>query len=93
MSFTAEYAAYLNNMEWLTVFVILSGMILIWLSAKNRDHYSLEDANSHAEEFGGVIAESHGPVTVFLYVVYFILLVWTIAYFMVHWSEFAVLSM
>ncbi|AGB48783.1 hypothetical protein Metho_0516 [Methanomethylovorans hollandica DSM 15978] len=88
MSFTIEYAAYVNSFVWLTILVVLSSLILIWLSAKNQDHYSLEDANSHAEDFGGVIAESHGPVTTFLYVIYFILLVWTIAYFAAHWSEF-----
>ncbi|WMW22970.1 hypothetical protein RE476_03850 [Methanolobus mangrovi] len=59
------------------------------LSAQNY----LEDSNSHAEEFGGIIAESHGPITIFLYVVYFILLVWTIAYFVIHWGEFGSLSM
>ncbi|WP_321419981.1 hypothetical protein [uncultured Methanomethylovorans sp.] len=92
MSFTPEYASYINYFVWLTILVVLSSLILIWLSAKNQDHYSLEDANSHAEEFAGIIAESHGPITAFLYVLYVILLVWTIAYFAVHWGEFGNMS-
>jgi hypothetical protein len=90
MSFTIEYAAYVNSFVWLTILIAFSGLVFIWLSAKNQDHYSLEDANSHAEEFGGVIAESHGPITTFLYVIYFILLVWTIAYFAAHWLSLAI---
>lgn len=93
MSFTVEYGAYVNYFVWLTLMIIFSGVILIWLSIKNGDQYSQEDANSHAVEFGGVIAESHGPVTTFLYVIYFVLLIWTIAYFWVHWAEFGNLSM
>ncbi|MDK2825306.1 hypothetical protein SAMN04488589_2594 [Methanolobus vulcani] len=93
MSFTMEYASYVNSLAWLTVLIVLSSLIFVWLSAKNKDHYSLEDANSHAEEFGGVIAESHGPITIFLYVVYIILFVWTVAYFMAHWAEFGSISM
>lgn len=92
MSFTPEYATYVNYFVWLTILVVLSSLILIWLSAKNQDHYSLEDANFHAEEFAGIIAESHGPITTFLYVLYAILLVWTIAYFAVHWGEFGSMS-
>ncbi len=93
MSFTIEYAAYVNSFVWLTILIVFSGLVFIWLSAKNQDYYSLEDANSHAEDFGGVITESHGPITTFLYVVYLILLVWTIAYFAAHWAEFGHMSM
>jgi hypothetical protein len=53
MSFTFEYAAYVISFVWLTILIAFSGLVFIWLSAKNQDHYSLEDANSHAEEFGG----------------------------------------
>ena len=93
MSFTMEYGTYVNSLVWLTVLIVLSSLIFVWLSAKNKDQYSFEDANSHAEEFGGVIAESHGPITTFLYVLYFIMLVWTIAYFAAHWGEFGSISM
>lgn len=90
MSFTVEYAAYLREFIWLTLIVIFSLLIFAWLVIRSQDEYSQEDANAHAEEFGGVIAESHGPVTLFLWISYGFLLIWTLAYLWVHRTEFGI---
>lgn len=88
MSFTAVYEAYIQYFVWITVITIIGSLLMIWLCVKNGDKYLQEDSNAHAEEFGGVIAESHGPITTFLYVIYVILILWTLAYLWVHWGEF-----
>jgi len=88
VSFTLEYAAYLREFVWLTLIVIFAFLFLAWLVLRGTDEYSIEDANAHAEDFGGVIAESHGPVTFFLWVSYAFLLIWTLAYLWVHRMEF-----
>jgi len=91
MSFTPEYGSFIQFYAWFTVVVIFSIVIVIWLAVKSGDKYTVEDANAHAEEFGGIISESHGPLTTFLIVSYIIILVWTIVYFRVHWDEFVYL--
>jgi hypothetical protein len=88
MSFTPAYGSFIQFYAWLTVVIIFSILIGIWLAVKSGDKYTVEDANAHAEEFGGIISESHGPLTTFLIVSYIIILVWTIVYFWVHWDEF-----
>lgn len=93
MVFTESYGSLINFYVWLTISIIIAIIIGVWLAIKNGDKYSLEDANAHAEEFGGVIAESHGPITTFLYVSYAIMILWALAYLWQHWSEFADLSM
>ncbi|KXS43695.1 MAG: hypothetical protein AWU59_950 [Methanolobus sp. T82-4] len=93
MAFAPEYAIHIQFWVWMTFLTIFSSIAIIWLGVENGDKYSKEDSNAHAEEFGGVIAESHGPITNFLWVIYVILTIWTIAYFWLHWSEFSSLSM
>lgn len=88
MSFTASYGSFIQFYVWLVIGLIFSIAIGIWLAVRSGDKYSIEDANAHAEDFGGIIRESHGPLTTFLIVIYVIILVWTIAYFWVHWDEF-----
>lgn len=91
MVFTESYESLMNIYVWLTIAVIFSTLVGIWLTVKSGDKYSIEDANAHAEEFGGIIAESHGPVTDFLYVSYAVMILWALAYLWMHWHEFKVI--
>ncbi|MBP2030406.1 hypothetical protein J2755_001340 [Methanohalophilus levihalophilus] len=52
--------------------LMLSRLVLILLSAKNQALCLLEDTNSHAEDFAGMIAESHGVITMLHIGLYFI---------------------
>jgi len=92
MVFTESYASLINLYVWLTVAIIFATLIGILLIVRSGDKYSIEDANAHAEEFGGIIAESHGPLTDFLYVCYAVMIVWALIYLWQHWSEFTSLS-
>ena len=88
MVFTESYGSLINLYAWLTVTIIFAASIGAWLTVRNGDKYTIEDTNAHAEKFGGVIAESHGPLTDFLYVSYAIMIIWALAYLWQHWSEF-----
>lgn len=88
MAFTPDYAEYIMFWVWMTLLTIISSIVIIWLGVTNGDKYSLEDSNAHAEEFGGVIAESNGPITGFLWVLYIVLATWTVAYLWLHRAEF-----
>jgi hypothetical protein len=92
MVFTESYGSLINFYVLLTIVIIIGILIGVWLAVKSGDKYSPEDANAHAEEFGGVIAESHGPITDFLYVIYLVVILWAVVYLWEHWSEFANLS-
>lgn len=88
MVFTESYSSTINLYFWLTITIIFTILIGIWLTIRSGDRYTVEDANAHAEEFGGVIAESHGPLPDFLYVSYAVMVLWGIIYLWQHWSEF-----
>jgi hypothetical protein len=91
MVFTESYGSLINIYFWQTIIIIFAIVIGIWLAVKSGDRYSIEDANAHAEDFGGIIAESHGPLTDFLYISYAVMIVWALVYLWQHWSEFAAL--
>lgn len=88
MVFTENYGTLISLYILLTISIIFATLIGIWLTVKSGDKYTIEDANAHAEEFGGVIAESHGPLTDFLYVSYAVMILWALIYLWQHWSEF-----
>ena len=54
--------------------------IVIYLSLKSGDKYSVEDSERDAVSFAGVINEAQGPITTFLIVAFIVLIVWAIAY-------------
>jgi len=60
------------------------------LIVRSSDEYSVEETEKNSEEFAGEIRDSKGPVTKWLWVVYIGLIIWTLAYLVQHWSEFAV---
>jgi hypothetical protein len=78
-------------MSWAiyTIIFILAFVVAVYLSMSSGSRYSMRDAASHASDYAGVIKEAHGPITVFLYVSYVVILLWTFIYLSQHWHEFA----
>ena len=70
------------------VFAFLLTLILLLRSGRG---YSVHDTEAHSTDYAGVIKEGHGGMTAFLWVFFAALLVWTIAYFVMHASEFAII--
>jgi hypothetical protein len=69
--------------------VIAAGSILMYLIVKSSDEFSIEETEKNADEFAGVVKDSHGPVTTWLWVAYFVMIIWVIAYLIQHSAEFA----
>ncbi len=79
------------QMFWVTIGSVLSfALLLILLISGSR--YSSADTEAHATDYAGVIREGHGLVTAFLWTMFIGLSIWTIVYFVLHWSEFAVIT-
>lgn len=74
---------------YITLAFIVGAAILMYLIVKSADEFSVEETEKNADEFAGIIKDSHGPVTTWLWVVYIAMIIWAIAYLIQHASEFA----
>jgi diacylglycerol kinase len=73
---------------YITLAIIVAGVILMWLMVKSSDEYTVEQTEEDSEDFAGEIRDSHGPVTRWLWVAYVVIFVWAIAYLIQHSAEF-----
>lgn len=71
-----------------TLLIIAIACVAIFLALMSGRVYKHHDADSHASDFAGIIKEGHGPLTVFLYVAYAVLLLWTAVYLVQHRDDF-----
>ena len=78
-----------QGMMYLAFAIIIGFSVLIWLIVRSSNEYTQAENELHADEFAGVIRDSHGPVTTWLWVAFIALTVWMIAYFIQHMGEFA----
>ncbi len=79
------------QMFWIVIGSVLA-FVVIFMMFLAGSKYSVHDAETHATEYAGTIKEGHGGLTAFLWVLFIGMLVWTIVYFVMHWSEFAVIA-
>ena len=73
---------------YLSLLFIAAGSILMYLIVKSSDEFTVEDTENNADEFAGIIKDSHGPVTSWLWIAYTALIIWTVAYLIQHSAEF-----
>ena len=74
---------------YLALVMVGAAVLVIYLIVRSSDEFSVEDTEANSEDFAGVIRDSKGPVTKWLWAVYIALAVWGIAYLIQHWGEFA----
>ena len=79
------------SMAWTVLATSIAWVITTALIMWSGHNYSVHDTQAHSIDFGRVIREGHGGITVFLWIWYALTIVWTVAYFALHASEFAVL--
>ena len=79
------------NMFWLTIGSVLAFTVLLILLIRGSRH-SAAEIQAKAVDYASVIKEGHGGITVFLWVMFIGMFIWTIVYFVMHWSEFAVIA-
>jgi hypothetical protein len=73
---------------YITVAIIVAGSILMYLMVKSSNEFSVEETEENSDDFAGVIRDSHGPVTSWLWVAYIVMVIWAIAYLIQHSAEF-----
>jgi hypothetical protein len=73
---------------YITVGIIAAGAILMYLMVKSSGEFTVEETEKNSDEFAGVIKDSHGPITTWLWVAYIVMVVWALAYLIQHISEF-----
>jgi hypothetical protein len=73
---------------YITVGIVAAGAILMYLMVKSSDDFTVEETEKNSDDFAGVIRDSHGPVTTWLWIAYIAMVTWAIAYLLQHISEF-----
>ena len=74
---------------YITVAIIAAGSIFMYLMVKSSNEFTVEETEKNSDDFAGVIRDSHGPVTTWLWVAYIVMIIWAIAYLIQHSAEFA----
>lgn len=87
----SELTGFFRESLWIVLASIFFSVLFLWLWMISGRLYSVEDTEAHSEDFGGVIREGHGGMTIFLWVSFGLLLLWTIYYFVVNWQQFLVI--
>jgi hypothetical protein len=75
---------------YVTLAIIAAGSILMYLMVKSSDEFSVEETEKNSDDFAGVIKDSHGPVTTWLWIAYIVMIIWAVAYLIQHSAEFAI---
>ena len=73
---------------YLVLAIALSSVIIVWLVLRSGKNYSVNDTEAHSTSYADVIKEGHGGLTLFLWVSFAVILIWTVVYLVQHWSEF-----
>ena len=79
------------TMFYLVITVAVSVVILTWLILRSGHGYSVHDTEAHATSYADDIKEGHGGMTLFLWLSFLAILIWTIVYLVQHSSEFSVI--
>jgi hypothetical protein len=87
-----ELPGFFLTSFWVFVAAVAFSVLFLWLFVRGKKNYSVDDAESHAEEYANVIKEGHGGMTAFLWVSFSLLFLWTVYYFAVNWSQFYVIA-
>jgi hypothetical protein len=76
---------------YVTIGAIVLFVLLLVLFLRSGHRYSVHDTEAHSTNFAGVIKEGHGGMTAFLWSLFTAFFIWTIAYFVIHASEFSII--
>jgi hypothetical protein len=68
--------------------IIAAGSISMYLIVRSADEFSVEETEKNADEFAGMVKDSHGPIATWLWVAYVVMVIWVIAYLIQHITEF-----
>jgi hypothetical protein len=86
-----DLTTFFWNSFWIVIASIVLTVFFLWLFIMGGHKYSVEDTEAHSEGFAGVIREGHGGMTIFLWISFAALFIWTVYYFIVTWEQFLVI--
>ncbi|MHB1325205.1 MAG: hypothetical protein ACYDGS_01755 [Thermoleophilia bacterium] len=72
----------------LTLIIIAASSLAIYLALMSGKRYKHHDAEAHATGYTGGVKEGHGPLTLFLYIAFAAVLLFTIVYLVERRSDF-----
>lgn len=73
---------------YVTLGIVAAASILMYLMVRSSEDSTVEEMEENSDDFAGVIRDSHGPVTKWLWVSYIVMVIWAIAYLIQHIAEF-----
>jgi hypothetical protein len=76
------------TMFYVAMGVAVSFVIVTWLILRSGHGYSVHDTEAHSTNYADVIKEGHGGLTLFLWVSFIAIFIWSIVYLVQHASEF-----
>ena len=79
------------TMFYIVIAIAVSFVVVTWLALRSGHGYSVHDTEAHSSSYADEIKEGHGGLTLFLWVSFAAILIWTVVYLVQHWSEFSVI--
>ena len=79
------------TMFYIVIATVVSFVIGMWLLLRSGHGYSVHDTEAHSTNYADTIKEGHGGLTLFLWLTFIVILIWTIVYLVQHWYEFSVI--
>ena len=76
---------------YIVIVTAVSVVVITWLVLRSGHGYSVHDTEAHSTSYADVIKEGHGGLTLFLWVSFIVIIVWTIVYLLQHWREFLII--
>jgi hypothetical protein len=86
-----ELTGFVRDAFWIALASLTFAVVMLWLIVVGNGRLSAEGLEAHSEGFAGVIREGHGGMTVFLWVSFALLILWTVYYFAAHAQQFLVI--
>jgi hypothetical protein len=86
-----ELVKFVRDAFWIALASLVFSVLMLWLIVVGNGRARAGDSEAHAEGFAGVVREGHGGMTVFLWVSFALLVLWTVYYFVAHAQQFLVI--
>jgi hypothetical protein len=72
-----DLVRFYRDAFWIALASLVFSAVMLWLSVVGNGRPRAKDSEVHAEGFAGVVREGHGGMTIFLWVSFALLVIWT----------------
>ncbi len=83
--------------NWTIFAIVLGGALLsaflLWMIVISKNHhYTHSDVQAHSSDYGYVIREGHGPMLLYLWVIFISVIIFVIVYWIVSWPSLTTMN-